>query len=173
LSAQRQPKWIHGRTNNPAPSRCMDENWAIEKSLSCDRIASDVAPHERPACYAARANGFAPLAGRFRNVLRKVCLSWIPDGYTQNAVFDSFEKSQRVTSSQVGFFVSFAKTAFSVSRTRFFWFCVIGFDSPLPHPSSTLSEVLILREEIHARIQHSSEGLFRVPLVQKSILPRR
>jgi hypothetical protein len=34
------------------------------------------------------------------------------DKYTQNAVFDGLEKSQRVTSSQVGFFISLDKPSY-------------------------------------------------------------
>jgi len=44
-------------------------NMGNKKSLSRGRIASHAAPHDQPARCAARANGFAPLACRFKRPL--------------------------------------------------------------------------------------------------------
>jgi len=52
------------------------------------------------------------------------CKTHVHDRYTQKVVLNSLEESQRVTSSQVGFFVSFGTTAFSVSKTKFLILCL-------------------------------------------------
>jgi hypothetical protein len=67
-------------------------------------------------------------------------LKRVHDRYTQKTVSDSFDESEWVASGQVGFFVSFDKTAVSVSRTRFSSIFGIDFDSPRLHSVSTCLE---------------------------------